>query len=368
VGDDLEPLSPREGVETWLDHITSSRADSTVQSYGYRLAPFVEWCARDGLDNLNDLSSRDVFRYEAVRRGEDLATPTLNNQIGTLKHFLAWCERINAVGDGLPQQIEVPTSNEFREKVSHELLTASRAEEILEQLDLFEFASRRHAMFLLLWHTGCRIGGLRGLDLADLYFAEDDLERLRHRADVDEAVLEEVELPFIFFKHRPDGDGGTPLKNKLEGERPVAITDDVANVVQAYVQVNRADHEASDSRRALFTTEKGNVARVSGSSIRREIYILTQPCRYGECPHDRDPDDCEAIEHGYESRCPSSRSPHPIRTGRVTHLRDQGWPPDVVGERVDATPETIRLHYDLPDKIRRMQTRRKYLKGDTNDD
>ena len=368
MSDGLEPLSPREGVETWLDHITSSRADSTVQSYGYRLAPFVEWCARDGIDNLNDLSSRDVFRYEAARRGEDLATPTLNNQIGTLKHFLAWCERINAVEDGLPQQIEVPTSNEFREMVSHEKLTASRATDILETLRRFEFASRRHAMFLLLWHTGCRIGGLRGLDLADLYFDEGDLERLRHRADVDEAVLEEVELPFIFFMHRPDGDPGTPLKNKLEGERPVAVTDDVADVVETYIRVNRTERTDPGGRRPLFTTGKGDTARVSGSSIRREIYILSQPCRYGTCPHDRDPDDCEAVEHGYEARCPSSRSPHPIRTGRVTHLRDQGWPPEVVGERVDATPETIRLHYDLPDKIRRMQTRRKYLNGDTNDD
>lgn len=33
-------------------------------------------------------------------------------------------------------------------------------------------------------------------------------------------------------------------------------------------------------------------------------------------------------------------------------------------ERVDATPETIRLHYDLPDKIRRMQSRRKYLEDE----
>lgn len=365
---ELQPLSPREAVETWLDHIRSSRADSTVQSYGYRLAPFVEWCAHDEIDNLNDLTSRDIFRYEAARRGEDLATPTLNNQIGTLKHFLAWCERINAVEDDLTQQIEVPTSSEFREMVSHEKLTATRADEILSTLARFEYASRRHTMLRLLWHTGCRIGGLRALDLVDLYFGEDDLERLRHRADVDDAVLEDVQLPFIFFNHRPDAGDGTPLKNKLEGERPVAVTDDVAELVEAYVQANRVPRDADGGRRPLFTTEKGETARVSGSSIRREIYILTQPCRYGDCPHDRDPADCEATEHGYESRCPSSRSPHPIRTGRITHLRDQGWPPEVVGERVDATPETIRLHYDLPDKIRRMQTRRKYLNGDTNDD
>jgi hypothetical protein len=34
--------------------------------------------------------------------------------------------------------------------------------------------------------------GTRALDLADLYFSDGDFERLRHRADIDEAVLKEV--------------------------------------------------------------------------------------------------------------------------------------------------------------------------------
>ena len=34
--------------------------------------------------------------------------------------------------------------------------------------------------------------GTRALDLADLYFSDGDFERLRHRVDIDEAVLKEV--------------------------------------------------------------------------------------------------------------------------------------------------------------------------------
>lgn len=361
---DLEPIEPHDAVEMWLDHQRSERAASTLQSYSYRLAPFVEWCQREGIHNLNELTSRDVFRYESDRRAEDLAISTLNNQIGTLKRFLAFCERIEAVPEDLPMKVEVPTSDEFSEMINETKLTSARAHEILDDLGRYEYASRRHAMFLLLWHTGCRIGGLVALDLDDLYFHEDDLERLRHRDDIDEDVLEVVDLPFLFFQHRPDTEPGTPLKNKRAGQRPVALADHVAEVFDDYIQVNRIDREDPSGRRPVFTTEHGDYARVSGSSVRREIYIVTQPCRYGECPHDRDPEDCEALEHGYEARCPSSRSPHPIRTGRITDLRDKGWPPEVVGERVDATPETIRLHYDLPDKIRRMQSRRKYLEDE----
>lgn len=357
--DDLEPIAPAEAVETWLDHQRSKRADSTLQTYEYRLAPFVEWCDREGIENLNELRSRDVIRYEADRAEDDLAISTLNNQIGTLKLFLAFCVRFDAVPEDLPQKVEVPTSEEFAEMVREEKLPASRAIEIREELNRYARASRRQAIFELLWHTGCRVGGLHALDLADLYFEESDLERLRHRDDVDEEVLEEVELPFLFFQHRPDT--GTRLKNGTESERPVGLDREVAERVQEYVDVNRVEREDESGRRALLTSRQGDDGRLSASSIRREIYIITQPCRYGACPHDRDPEDCEAREHGLEARCPSARSPHPIRSGVITYLRDQGWPPEVVGERVDATPETIRLHYDIPDKLRRMQSRRHYI-------
>lgn len=362
--DELEPIVPADAVEMWLDHQGSTLADATIQSYDYRLETFVDWCDRKGIDNLNDISSMDVFRYESDRRSEDLTISTLNNQIGTLKQFLAFCERIEAVEEDLSLKIEVPTSDEVREMVNESKLTASRAEDILETLSRYEYASRRHAMFLLLWHIGARISGLRSLDVHDLYFEAEDLDRLRHRDDVDEEVLEVVELPFAFIQHRPGTKPSTPLKNKQGSTRPVALASEVADVVVSYVRANRVSREDPSGRRPLFTTNRGDSARVSTSSIRREVYIATQPCRYGECPHDRDPDDCEALEHGLEARCPSSRSPHPMRTGRITDLRDKGWPPEVVGERVDATPETIRLHYDLPDKIRRMQSRRKYLDDD----
>ena len=72
MSDDLEPLSPREGVETWLDHIRFRPRRLNSPELRHRLAPFVKWCARDDIDNLNDLSSRDIFRYEAARWGEDV--------------------------------------------------------------------------------------------------------------------------------------------------------------------------------------------------------------------------------------------------------------------------------------------------------
>ncbi|ADD03887.1 XerC/D-like integrase [Natrialba magadii ATCC 43099] len=339
-GDGLEPITPREAVDMWLDRLQSTRADETLKSYRYRLKPFLEWCEKEGIDNLNDLTSRDVFRFDSDRRADGLKVSTLNNQLGTLKQFIQFCERIDAVPQGLPAKVEVP-SVDLADRVNDEPLSANRAETIRGNLNRYARESRRQVMLELLWHTGCRLGGLRALDLRDCFFEESDLERLRHQDDINQAALEAVELPFVYFRHRSE----TPLKNKREGERPVALSQDVADRVREYIDVNRVERTDSDERRPLLTTEKGKHARVSKSSIRREIYIMTQPCRWGSCPHNRDTTTCEALEHTLEARCPSSRSPHPIRSGSITHMRDEGWPPEVVAERVNATPESSSRTY-----------------------
>ncbi|MWV64621.1 hypothetical protein GRS48_07260 [Halorubrum sp. JWXQ-INN 858] len=39
-------------------------------------------------------------------------------------------------------------------------------------------------------------------------------------------------------------------------------------------------------------------------------------------------------------------------------MRDEGAPIRAVAERVDATPETLKLHYDFSDERNRMEHRR----------
>lgn len=357
MSDDLRPLDPEQALSMWVDRQETEKSEQTAQSYFYRVRQFVEWLDGEGIHNLNDLTGRDVFRYDSVRRSEGLSKSALNNQLGTIKLFLEFCADIEAVPPELPAKVDVPTLSKA-ERANEEKLSASRAETILKNLERYEFASRDHALFSLAWHTGARLGSLRSLDLRDCYLTEDDLERIAHEDDLDADVLEAVSVPFLYFRHRPETD--TPLKNQSDGERPVGLSDEVAEVLREYIEVSRPDAEDDDGRRPLFASQKGT-GRMSKGGIRSRFHIVTQPCRYGTCPHDRDVDTCEAREHGYESRCPSSRSPHRVRTGSITNHRDEGWPPDVLAERVNATPEVIRTHYDQPDLLKRMESRRSYL-------
>lgn len=355
--DDLRSLDPREALQMWLDRQRAEKSEETVQSYFYRVRQFVDWLHDEGIEDLNDLTGRDVFRYDSHRRSEGLSKSALNNQLGTITLFLRFCGDVEAVPPELPAKVDVPTISKA-EQADDEKLTAGRAETIRSNLERYDYASRDHALFTLAWHTGARLGALRSLDLRDCYLNDDDLDRLAHEDDLDAEDLDKFTIPFVFFRHRPETD--TPLKNQGDGERPVALSDGVGELLREFIEVSRPEVEDEHGRKPLFASRKGT-GRMSKGAIRSRFNIVTQPCRYGTCPHDRDQDTCEALNHGYESRCPSSRSPHRIRTGSITHHRDEGWPPEVLAERVNATPEVIRTHYDKPDLLKRMESRRSYM-------
>ncbi|QHS17799.1 site-specific integrase [haloarchaeon 3A1-DGR] len=362
---DLIPLDPREAFDLWLKRQEVDKTESTIESYRYRVRPFVEWLEEQDIENLNDLNGRHLLRYDSKLRSErDIQKNTLKNELGSIRKFLEFGIRSNAVDPAVASQVDVPSLSKD-ERVNREKLPSERAKDILEFLDRFQYASRDHAFAFLLWETGARLGAIRALDLEDVYLEEDDLDRLRYQEglaieeSVLEEILEDVEPPFVYFRHRPDT--GTPLKKKDATQRPVNISDDLGRVIRAYINVNRLEREDEHGRRPLLTSEH-EAARLSLSGLRMRAYVLTQPCQVGkDCPHDRDPETCEFREHGGESKCPSVRSPHKWRTGSITWHRDRGWPPEEIAVKMATSVEMVNSVYDQPEKLKRMNNRRKFL-------
>lgn len=362
---DLEPIEPREAFHLWMDKQSGRKADETLSSYRYRVRPFIEWLEDRGIENINELDGRDILVFDAKRQERDVQQNTLNNQFKTIRLFLKFCADIEAVEQDLHKKVDPPSLSK-NERVNQEKVPSERANRILEYLERFKYASRDHVLFLLLWRTTARLGAIRSLDLGDIYLEKEDIKRLRYQEDINvggeiiDEILENVEIPFIYFRHRPDSD--TPLKNRGGGGRPVNISEEVGEVLEAYIRVNRHEPSEDSDRRPLITTKKGKTARITKSGIRQRIYILTQPCRIDrECPHNRDVPTCEARDPGQESKCPSSRSPHRVRTGSITWHRDQGWPPEVLAERANTSVEMISDVYDQPEALKRMNSRREYL-------
>ncbi|WP_255494015.1 site-specific integrase [Halarchaeum sp. CBA1220] len=338
----LDPLDPETAVEMYLEARRDEISADTLQSHRYRLDAFVQWCAENDIENLNELGGRDLYEYRIWRREGDggnrepIAAVTLRGQLSTLRAFLRFAADVDAVPSSLREKVPLPTVS-GGEDVSNTTLEPERAETILDYLERYEYAGRSHVTLLLMWHTGARIGALRGLNLADVSLEGND--------------------PGLQFVHRPGEE--CPLKNKAKGERWNAISPRVARTLQDYVDGPRHDVVDDYGREPLLTTTHG---RPHTSTLRDTLYTITRPCwRGAPCPHDRNPDECEATDVARASNCPSSRSPHDVRSGRVTAYRREDVPRRIVSDRLDASEGILDKHYDRRGAREKSEQRRDYL-------
>ncbi len=161
MGDDLEPIAPEQALEMYVEGRRDELSDQTLPSHVYRLEAFTQWCEEEGIENLNTLTGRDLYAYRVWRREgngdgrDEVATVTLRGQLATLRAFLQFCADIDAVPEELYSKVPLPSVS-ASEGVSDTTLDPERAVEILDYLQRYEYASRRHVTVLLLWHTGAR--------------------------------------------------------------------------------------------------------------------------------------------------------------------------------------------------------------------
>ena len=337
----IEPLSPEEALEFHINRMGEEYTDSTVRSHKSRLQYFIQFCDQERIENLNDLSGRDILLYRTWRRNQNgkgdgpISDATLKTALDTLRVYLKTAVRADGVHPQLPEQIDPPTLS--KEAASRDvMLSSDRASEIIEYLRKYEYATVLHAGFELIWHTGMRRGAARSIDLDDYYPDEQ----------------------YIQLKHRPESD--TPLKNKKDGERPVAISKDLCTILNDWIDTHRPDVEDDYGRQPLLATKHG---RPHAMTVQKYAYTATRPCAVGqECPHDKDPETCDAaIRKQDASKCPSSVSTHALRRGVLTQWLYQDWQVEHVSDRADVSPTVLEKHYDQRSDLEKMEQRRQNL-------
>lgn len=340
VRESLEPTPPVKGVNIYLRNRSELRA-GTIEEYREKLDYFLEFCDQVDIDNLNELSGRDITRYHTWRREESsdlvdsLATKTMKDDMLLLRDFLRHMEAIDAVESGLSDAVPIPEVDDEGRDVD---LDPERVEEILSYLEKYEYATLDHVVMLLIARTARRIGAIIGLDRGD------------HHPDSTD--------PYLEFIHRPE----TPLKNGEDGEGQVALATPVSDIIQDYVETHR--HEITDEhgRQPLLTTSHG---RPSKSTIRRIVYRYTRPCHIGKsCPHGKDPETCDATASGDDAaKCESSRSPHALRHGYLTDLLRRDIPKEVICDRCDLSERTLEKYYDERSEEEKRQHRKQVLES-----
>jgi len=133
--EELEPISPAEAKEMYLDARKREVSKSTLDGYHYRLKHFVRWCRDvEEIDDVNDLTGRELQRVKTSRRDNgDLKPITLQGQLDALRVFIRWCESIDVVEQGLHEKFEalIPTLDTTDEQ-SEAILDTEEATALLE--------------------------------------------------------------------------------------------------------------------------------------------------------------------------------------------------------------------------------------------
>jgi site-specific recombinase XerD len=239
----LEPLTPEEAVELYLKQRKADLSEKTLTNHRYRLNSFLEWCSESEIDNLNQLSGRDLHRFRTWR-AEEVNKVTLRGILATIRVFLEFCAEIDGVEPGLRERVRLPQVDP--DEAAREIkIEQAHAASILDHLDQFRYASREHVIFSILWHTGIRLGSLRAFDV-------DDFER---------------ESPCLKLRHRPKTK--TPLKNGKGAERAIAIGEHYAQVLTDYIEHHRHNVKDRYGREPLLTSKQG---RLSETPIRVTAY------------------------------------------------------------------------------------------------
>ena len=334
---ELKPITPREAADLYLEAREQELSKTTLREYRYRINHFVRWCRDNDIDNLNDVTGRQLLKFKTWREDDgDLKPITVESDLDALRLFFRWATTIDAVDQDLHETVDALKPKLSRsDEQADSILTPEEAEDLIQYQRKFDYASRRHVIVELLWHTGIRLGALRALDV-------DDYDGVENRLAV---------------RHRPGTE--TPLKNDERGERLISLSPDVSSVIDDYIGHTRHDVTDDHGRHPLVTTKHG---RIGTSSVRHTIYEVTRPCYYDdECPADRVPEDCEATTYKYYHRCPANVSPHDVRRGSITHFLMNDVPEPVVSDRMNVSREVLDKHYDKRSEEVKVEQRREYI-------
>jgi integrase len=342
MSNDLSPITPDAAMDYYLDARRYDLRETTLRTHKARIGSFVDWLKEQDIHNMNEVDLQVVHAYRVYKREDNGESSTCNDvtmqgQVSTIRRFLDHLTDIDAVREELPERIRLP--NVEGDGSSDVMLDKARANAILDYLREFRYASQQHVTLLIMWRTSARRGGVRSLDLEDF--------------DPEERAL--------CFRYRPKQ--GTPLKNGERGERDVSLKPHVSQVIEDYIR-SPDRHQVTDDygRDPLITTKHG---RPSVTTYQNWIYRVTRPCVIGEpCPHDYEPPTCEFMKTEKASGCPSSVSPHAVRTGSITAHRDSGTPREIVSDRGDVSEKILEQHYDKASKRQRMRRRREHLPED----
>lgn len=105
---------------------------------------FLNWREKEDVDDLNELTGRGIQSYRLwLCDDDDLNAVTIRDQLSGFRVFLQWAGSIEAVPETLYTKLMIPRVRRS-ERSSEQILDADEAQEILEYLARYQYASIEH--------------------------------------------------------------------------------------------------------------------------------------------------------------------------------------------------------------------------------
>lgn len=330
-----DEVTPRAARRQFLNAKRRNVKQSTYRAYKYPTRHFIEYCEAEQVQTIGNVNSYLMESWVQKREAEDIAPATAQQSVKQVRVFIKWCQNAGLIEPGVYDRTRVPDVDPS-DQVSHKTVPEHQADQILDYLATYEYGTRQHVVFQLMWQTAARCSGILALDV-------DDLDR-------------DDEGPTLDFVNRKSK--GTALKNGEKSERLIYLSDSVNDLLEEYISMRRPNIEDKYGRNPLFCTDHG---RLSRQRIYKDVVAFTRPCVYsGRCPENKDIDTCEFTKKKRAMSCPVNTSPHPVRRGAITAHLNKGWKKEALSERVDVSVEVLEKHYDARTKEDALERRREY--------
>lgn len=165
----MTSTNPHRLSELFIKDRTGDVADQTLYNNRGHLKTFLNWCNDQGIESIRDLGGEELLEYKFhLKQDPEKSDTTISNHFTTLRVFFQFCNTMDATGPNQDLYTKLKSLEFSKGDASRDdMLEIGEVKDLLEYRNRFEYAQTRHVVFTILWHTGCRMGALLGLDLED---------------------------------------------------------------------------------------------------------------------------------------------------------------------------------------------------------
>lgn len=158
----------------WMQ--AANYAERTIRNRKITLGYFISWCKERGVTRPSEVTRSIVERYQRwlyhyrKQNGQPLSIRSQYERLSPVRVFFKWLAKNNYILYNPASELELPRRGK---RLPRQVLTASEAEAVLNQTDVFDpLGIRDRAILETLYSTG-----MRRMELIGLKIYDPDMER-----------------------------------------------------------------------------------------------------------------------------------------------------------------------------------------------